>query len=278
MPAGFHLCALYSGPVERDRAWFAFLLRALREGDRLLCLVDSLKAARVPERAARLVEAEEAEESRRLDVCHASDVCVREGRFSADRTTSFLVNRADQATEGGFPLLRVMVDMGWFLRQPEAVDGLLAYESAVNAVVEQASAEVMCMYDLHTFGVEMLVQVLRTHESVLLDGTVLINPHNLVVSVTEPGQAQPRPEGGEGSGGEDRREQATAGDPWHDLTDAELRIVAHVVDGLTNREIATLLVVSRHTVDAHLKHIYIKLGIHTRVELTVLALQRPAGG
>jgi len=28
-----------------------------------------------------------------------------------------------------------------------------------------------------------------------------------------------------------------------------------------------------HTVDAHLKHIYTKLDIHSRVELTVLALQ-----
>jgi DNA-binding CsgD family transcriptional regulator len=46
-----------------------------------------------------------------------------------------------------------------------------------------------------------------------------------------------------------------------------------VVAGRTNREVATLLVVSRHTVDAHLKHIFIKLGIHTRVELTVLALR-----
>ena len=63
------------------------------------------------------------------------------------------------------------------------------------------------------------------------------------------------------------------GDLWYALTDSELRVVAHVVDGLTNREIATLLAISRHTVDAHLKHIYIKLGIHTRVELTVLALQ-----
>jgi DNA-binding CsgD family transcriptional regulator len=41
---------------------------------------------------------------------------------------------------------------------------------------------------------------------------------------------------------------------------------------------AAALVVSRHTVDAHLKHIYIKLGIHTRVELTVLALEHPGEG
>ncbi|MBL0748108.1 response regulator transcription factor [Nocardioides baculatus] len=42
---------------------------------------------------------------------------------------------------------------------------------------------------------------------------------------------------------------------------------------MTNRSIAVELYLSRHTVDAHLKHVYLKLDIHSRVELTVLALQ-----
>jgi DNA-binding CsgD family transcriptional regulator len=270
---------LYSDPVERDRVCFGSHRRALREGDKCVFLVDQIEAAGVLELELTTMEviAEDAGGNRHLDVRHASDVCLQSCRFSAVRTTSFLADSANQATEAGFPLLRVLVDMGWLLRQPQAVDDLLAYESVVNGVVEQASAVVTCMYDLRYFSVEMLVEVLRTHETVLLDGTVLVNPYHQIgapdAAVTEPGQAQTRPAGGEG-----RREQATARDPWHDLTDSELRIAAHVADGLTNREIATLLVVSRHTVDAHLKHIYIKLGVHTRVELTVLALHHHAGG
>jgi DNA-binding CsgD family transcriptional regulator len=46
-----------------------------------------------------------------------------------------------------------------------------------------------------------------------------------------------------------------------------------VAGGLTNRNIAEYLNLSPHTVDAHLKHIYTKLDIHSRVDLTVLALQ-----
>jgi DNA-binding CsgD family transcriptional regulator len=57
------------------------------------------------------------------------------------------------------------------------------------------------------------------------------------------------------------------------LTDAELRIISHVSQGTTNRRVAEELSVSRHTVDAHLKHVYLKLDVHSRVELTVLALQ-----
>ena len=60
---------------------------------------------------------------------------------------------------------------------------------------------------------------------------------------------------------------------WASLTDAELRVVSWVAGGMTNRSIAEELHLSRHTVDAHLKHVYLKLDIHSRVELTVLAMQ-----
>ena len=60
---------------------------------------------------------------------------------------------------------------------------------------------------------------------------------------------------------------------WASLTDAELRVVSCVAQGMTNRTIAGELYLSRHTVDAHLKHVYLKLDIHSRVDLTVLAMQ-----
>ena len=53
---------------------------------------------------------------------------------------------------------------------------------------------------------------------------------------------------------------------------SELRIVGFVAKGLINKDIAQRLVVSPHTVVARLKHIYTKLGTHSRVELTVLAM------
>ena len=60
---------------------------------------------------------------------------------------------------------------------------------------------------------------------------------------------------------------------WASLTDAELRVVSGVARGKTNRCIADDFYLSRHTVDAHLKHVYLKLDIHSRVQLTVLAVQ-----
>jgi DNA-binding CsgD family transcriptional regulator/tetratricopeptide (TPR) repeat protein len=53
------------------------------------------------------------------------------------------------------------------------------------------------------------------------------------------------------------------------LTTREQEIAALVADGLSNRQIAEHLVISRRTVDAHLEHIFAKLGITSRVMLTI---------
>jgi DNA-binding CsgD family transcriptional regulator len=57
---------------------------------------------------------------------------------------------------------------------------------------------------------------------------------------------------------------------WATLTAAERAVVELVANGLTNREAASRLFVSAHTVDYHLRHIFRKLRLHSRVELARL--------
>ena len=52
------------------------------------------------------------------------------------------------------------------------------------------------------------------------------------------------------------------------LTARELEIAGLVAQGLSHRQIATRLVISKRTVDAHVEHIYGKLGVSSRVQLT----------
>jgi DNA-binding CsgD family transcriptional regulator/tetratricopeptide (TPR) repeat protein len=58
---------------------------------------------------------------------------------------------------------------------------------------------------------------------------------------------------------------------WAALTTSEVAVAQLVADGLTNREVADRLFVSPHTVNSHLRHVFAKLGINSRVELARLA-------
>jgi DNA-binding CsgD family transcriptional regulator/tetratricopeptide (TPR) repeat protein len=58
---------------------------------------------------------------------------------------------------------------------------------------------------------------------------------------------------------------------WAALTTSELTVARLVAEGLTNREVAERLFVSPHTVSSHLRHVFSKLGITSRVELARVA-------
>jgi DNA-binding CsgD family transcriptional regulator len=66
---------------------------------------------------------------------------------------------------------------------------------------------------------------------------------------------------------------------WPELTESEFTVVSLVAQGATNREVAERLYLSPYTVNSHLRHVFAKLGIRSRVELASLAAARgvPAG-
>jgi DNA-binding CsgD family transcriptional regulator len=64
-----------------------------------------------------------------------------------------------------------------------------------------------------------------------------------------------------------RGERKRPASGWASLTPAERDVARLICEGLANKEIATRLFVSPRTVQAHLSHIYTKLGIASRVQL-----------
>jgi DNA-binding CsgD family transcriptional regulator len=62
---------------------------------------------------------------------------------------------------------------------------------------------------------------------------------------------------------------------WASLTDTEGRIVELVAQGLSNRQVAARMFLSSHTVAFHLRHVFWKLDVSSRVQLARLAAERP---
>jgi DNA-binding CsgD family transcriptional regulator len=61
---------------------------------------------------------------------------------------------------------------------------------------------------------------------------------------------------------------------WAAMTKSELAVAELVATGLTNREIADRLFVSPHTVNTHLRQVFAKLEVKSRVDVTRLATER----
>jgi len=66
-----------------------------------------------------------------------------------------------------------------------------------------------------------------------------------------------------------RADEISGWEGTESLTVREREIAVLVARGLSNRDIAARLVISKRTVDAHVNHIFAKLGLSSRVQLTI---------
>ncbi len=105
-----------------------------------------------------------------------------------------------------------------------------------------------CGYLLKTVSADELVTAIKG----AVEGKTSLSPEAAQVLVQ--GLKQPRPE-------------------THDLTGREQEILALMVDGLPNHQIAEKLVVSQSTVKFHVSNILSKLEVSTRTEAVALALK-----
>jgi DNA-binding CsgD family transcriptional regulator len=64
---------------------------------------------------------------------------------------------------------------------------------------------------------------------------------------------------------------------WESLTDSERRVLDLVREGLTYREAAERLFISRRTVETHVARVFRKLGVASRAELSALLIERGSG-
>jgi DNA-binding CsgD family transcriptional regulator len=64
---------------------------------------------------------------------------------------------------------------------------------------------------------------------------------------------------------------------WDSLTDTECRVARLVAQGLSNREVAGQIYLSAHTVAFHLRHIFWKLDVSSRVQLARLVAEQGQG-
>ncbi|MCY1137133.1 LuxR C-terminal-related transcriptional regulator [Actinoplanes sp. Pm04-4] len=67
-----------------------------------------------------------------------------------------------------------------------------------------------------------------------------------------------------------RRRPARPDSGWASLTTSELKVVRLIATGTTNRRAAEQLSLSPHTVNTHVRHVFTKLGVTSRVQLAHL--------
>jgi DNA-binding CsgD family transcriptional regulator len=140
---------------------------------------------------------------------------------------------------------------------------------ARHAVAGQAQAE----SELYlASGLPVLARARPVHEGGVLAGALVrMEPQIPVVPPAVSPAGIPRQ-----ASGASRASGATLG--WASLTQTERSVAEIIAEGATNRDAAARLFLSPHTIDYHLRQIFRKLTIGSRVELTRFVVQQAGSG
>lgn len=175
---GNHLCAFYRGTGERDEILWGYLAAGMRSGDKCVCVLDDGD----PEVLRAAVDGATSTHDHpagQLDVQTSENTYLLGGRFSTSAMLAFWDRVMGAALRDGYLLSRAVGEMTWALRQMPGVEDLVSYEAELNNFLSRYPQVLLCLYDLDRFSGEILVDILKTHPMVLVQGMVLDNPYYL---------------------------------------------------------------------------------------------------
>jgi len=173
---GSHVCAFYRGDGDRDRLLTAYLGTGLSAGDKCICVVDS------PNTAKRLGSLPgdlggPGSPDGQLDIHLPESTYLAGGEFTTGDMLAFWTENIAKAEIEGYSFCRLVGEMTWALRDAPGVEHLVGYESELNRVTSTSPVIVLCLYDLDLFSGEVVVNIVKTHPQVLVQGILVENPY-----------------------------------------------------------------------------------------------------
>ena len=90
---------------------------------------------------------------------------------------TFWTEAIARAGSDGYSFCRLVGEMTWALRDAPGVEHLVGYESELNRVTASYPVIVLCLYDLDRFSGEVVVNIVKTHPQVLIQGILVENPY-----------------------------------------------------------------------------------------------------
>jgi hypothetical protein len=174
---GDHVGVFYRGGEERDGIAIPLIGEALAAGFGVIyvCDVDTLEAVKKP-LVTEAIDVDLAIARGQLRLVTSTDVYLPDGTFQPDRTVAFYRSAWEESCGHGYPVLCVVGEMSWRLRECPGTERFLEYEALYAVHFGDASAITLCLYDVEQTRGEQIFDLLRLHGRVVLNGIEMRNP------------------------------------------------------------------------------------------------------
>lgn len=177
LTAHVHACGLFSSREEEYTSIAPFIQEAIDNRERTIILGDPNELASHRQQIAdRGIEVERAEAGGYLSVVDWDQAYLLDGHFDVQRMLGMVDTLCEQAKLSGFPRGPFIGHMEWALLGRPGSDQVIDFECRVNEVLLRHGHPAICVYDVTRFDAATIIDILRTHPLVIMNGVAQENP------------------------------------------------------------------------------------------------------
>jgi hypothetical protein len=162
--AGAHICMVYTSEKERKEVLTKFIKSGLEADENVACFSDQV----LKEHQTKLRKGQFTQASPQKSYFHG-------GIFDPDRMLHKLLDFYTSSHAQGCQC-RVIGEMLPEINEIEGGEKLIEYEASVNDFLVDHPVTTICQYNAREFCGDTIMELLKVHPKMLLDGAVIENP------------------------------------------------------------------------------------------------------
>jgi signal transduction histidine kinase len=171
-----HLCSIYESPEERLGVAIPFIRIGLDRGEKCIYIADDGTEAAVRDAmSAEGIDVERTVASGSLVLENKEATYLKHGSFDPEWVFTFWADAMGQAISQGFSALRATGETEWVLHGAPGIDRWMDYESRMTHMLADHNCVALCQYNSRLFPPELVLDVIRTHPTVIYHGVVCRN-------------------------------------------------------------------------------------------------------
>jgi signal transduction histidine kinase len=175
-----HQSLIYESPEDRFAVVVPFIQIGLNRGEKCIWIADDGMEGVVRDAMhAHGIDVERAVATNSLVLARKEDAFLKHGAFDPDRMPGFWADATAEAARQGFSALRATGETEWLLSGLPGHERWHEYESQLTHVLASLNSFALCQYNRQRLPPEFILNVIRTHPTVIYRGVVCRNMYHV---------------------------------------------------------------------------------------------------
>jgi PAS domain S-box-containing protein len=171
-----HFCSIYESPQEHYAVAIPFIRIGLDRGEKCIYIADDGADGDVRQAMqSEGIDVDSAIASKALVLATKDQTYLKHGSFHPDWMFTFWKETTELAMGEGFSALRATGETEWVLRGSRGLERWMEYESRLTHTLSESNCSALCQYNRRLFPPEVILDVIRTHPTIVYGGAVCRN-------------------------------------------------------------------------------------------------------